>query len=64
MPHIYNLLDHLSGSIMFLKLDLQSGYHQVAIKKGHEHHTKFQSQFGLYKYHVVPFRLYNIPTMF
>ena len=63
MPHIDDLLDCLSGVTIFSKLDLQSGY-QVAIEKGQEHCTTFQSWFGLYKYWVVPFGLCNAPAMF
>ena len=63
MPCINDLLDCLSGSTIFLKLDLESGYH-LEIKKGHEHYTAFQSRLDLYKYWVVPFRLCNMPATF
>ena len=50
-------LDHLGGSVIFSKIDLAQGYHQVWIAKGHEHRTAFQMCFGLFEYCVLPFRV-------
>ena len=62
IPRIDDILDRLSGAKVFSKIDLQQGYHQVAIEPGHEHRTAFQSRWGLFEYTVMPFGLVNAPT--
>ena len=64
IPRIDDILDHLGGSVIFSKIDLAQGYHQVRIAKGHEHRTAFQMCFGLFEYCVLPFGLCNAPTTF
>ena len=41
IPYIDNILDCLGGSVIFSKIDLAQGYHQVWIAKGHEYRTAF-----------------------
>ena len=62
IPHIDDILDYLEGSIIFSKIDLAQGYHQVRIAKGYEHRTIFQMHFELFEYHVLIFRLCNVPA--
>ena len=64
IPRIDDILDCLGGSVIFSKIDLAQGYHQVRIAKGHEHRTAFQTHFGLIEYCFLPFGLCNAPRTF
>ena len=64
LSRISNLLDALSHTKVYTKIDLQHAYHLVHIADGDEWKTSFQMRYGSYKWLVIPFGFTNTPAAF
>ena len=64
LPRVDAILDGMTRSKWFTKLDLHSGFHQVRMYAPDVHKTTFNTSHGSFAWKVMPFGLTNAPSTF
>jgi len=61
---ISKILNRLSRTIVFTKLDIIFTFNYLYIREGNKELIAFYTRFGLFEYLIIVFRLYNNPISF
>ena len=64
LPHIDMLVDSTAGHHMLSFMDGFSGYNQILMAPEDMEKTSFITEWGIYYYRVMPFRLKNVGTTY
>ncbi|KAL1264200.1 hypothetical protein QQF64_004555 [Cirrhinus molitorella] len=64
IPHVQDFSAHLAGKVIFSKVDLVRGYHQVPVQQSDIPKTAVITPFGLFEFLRMPFGLKNAAQTF
>ncbi|EFA85602.1 hypothetical protein PPL_01385 [Heterostelium album PN500] len=64
LPNITEVLNNTRDGVLFSKIDLLQGYHQIRVHENDQSKTAFRTSFGVFQYTVLPFGLTNAPACF
>ena len=58
------MFDQLRGVLVYSKIDLRTGYHQLRVREADIPKTSFKKRYGHFEFTVMLFRLTNAPASF
>jgi len=64
IPLMDDLFDKVQGAQYFSKIDLRTGFWQIALDEKSREYTAFNTPWGLYHFNVLPMGLTNAPATF
>ena len=64
LPRVENLLDQLQGALVFFKIDLRFGYHQIRGRDRDISKIAFCTCYAHFEFVVIPFELTNAQAIF
>jgi hypothetical protein len=64
LPLIEELINRLSNTAIYIKLNIKNIYHRIRIRPNDKWKTAFRTRYGHYKYIIISFNLTNTPVTF